>query len=176
MRDGLGRAVRPRSLPAVWSSAGTESRARATRPVRAPGANVETSSHEGSGPRTGPCRGTAARLTAGNPSGTEVSSGPADTCRPWGRGVEDATGTTPSERPGDPGCPPFIPFVTRTVTTPKVGTVRVEARRSRSRLRVERSAGTTTSTTGRSYRIRTRSPVSSRPPTVVPVCACTSLR
>jgi len=93
VRGGLGRAVRPRSIPALWSSAGTESGVRLARPVRAPQANVEASSCEGSGLRPGVCRDARSELTAGNPSGTEVSNGPADSCRPQGRGVEEASGT-----------------------------------------------------------------------------------
>ena len=112
--SGLGRAVRPRSPPALWSSAGTESGVRLARPVRAPQANVEASSCEGSGLRPGVCRDARSELTAGNPSGTEVSSGPADSCRPQGRGVEEARGTP---RTGTARQPPASLHSSRTFCT-----------------------------------------------------------
>jgi hypothetical protein len=88
---GLGRAVRPLLLASNGLHVGTEHRARLGEPVRALRANVEASSHEGSGPGTGLCREARARLTPGTPSGAEASSGTGDTCRPWGRGVEKAS-------------------------------------------------------------------------------------
>ncbi|QSG03058.1 hypothetical protein AArcS_1849 [Natranaeroarchaeum sulfidigenes] len=54
IRGGLGRAVRPCSQPALWSLAGTEPRTRPDRPVRAPEADVETSSLGGHGSRRPP--------------------------------------------------------------------------------------------------------------------------
>ena len=53
-------------------------------------------------------RDVPSRLAGGNPSGAEASSGPPDTCRSMGRGVEEATGTPPSGTPGNLGRPPFI--------------------------------------------------------------------
>ena len=110
---GLGRAVRPCSEPAVWSSAGTETRGRPVRRARAPRANVEASSCGDGGPRRRACRGAPAGLTGGTGPGTEVSSPPPDSRRSEGRGGEEASGTTRVRTPGSPGVrsihtrPPF---------------------------------------------------------------------
>lgn len=92
--SGLGRAVWPRSQTRNTVIAGAETRGRPVRPARTPRANVEASSREGSGPRCGACRGVGPGLTVETPSGAEASSGTTDTCRPRGRGVEEASGTT----------------------------------------------------------------------------------
>lgn len=44
-------------------------------------------------------------LIGDSPSGAEASSGPPDTCRSTGRGVEEATGIPPVGTPGNLGCP-----------------------------------------------------------------------
>ncbi len=43
------------------------------------------------------------RLVGDSPSGAEASSGPPDTCRSTGRGVEEATGIPPAGTPGNRG-------------------------------------------------------------------------
>ena len=110
-RIGLGRAVRPCSSPAIRSSAGAEPRVRPCRPARAPQANVEASSVGGGGPRHLVRRDDSPWLTGGSPSGTEVSSGPPDSRRSPGRGVEEARGSPRAGTPGNPGSPTFITTV-----------------------------------------------------------------
>jgi len=66
---------------------------------------VEASSHGDGGPRGRACRGVPTWLNDGTPPGTEVSSGPSNTRRSWGRGVEEANGITRVRTPGHPGCP-----------------------------------------------------------------------
>ena len=44
-------------------------------------------------------------LIGDSPSGAEASSGPPDTCRSTGRGVEEATGIPPAGTPGNRGRP-----------------------------------------------------------------------
>ena len=107
-RTGLGRAVRPCSSPAIRSSAGAEPRVRPCRPARAPQADVEASSVGGGGPRHLVRRDDSPWLTGGSPSGTEVSSGPPDSRRSPGRGVEEARGSPRAGTPGNPGSPTFI--------------------------------------------------------------------
>ena len=106
-RNGLGRAVRPCSLPALRSSAGAEPRVRPDRPARAPQANVEASSVGGGGSRPFVCRDDRPRLTGGSPSGAEASSGPLDSRRSTGRGVEEVRGLPRAGTPGNPGCPSY---------------------------------------------------------------------
>jgi len=66
---------------------------------------VEASSHGDGGPRGRTCRGAPTWLIDGTSPGTEVSSGPSNTRRSWGRGVEEANGITRVRTPGHPGCP-----------------------------------------------------------------------
>ncbi len=48
-------------------------------------------------------RDVPSRLAGDSPSGAEASSGPPDTCRSTGRGVEKATGIPPTGTPGNRG-------------------------------------------------------------------------
>src|SRR6056297_1593400 len=48
-------------------------------------------------------RDVPAWLAGDSPSGAEASSGPSDTCRSTGRGVEEATGIPPTGTPGNRG-------------------------------------------------------------------------
>ena len=87
-----------------------------SRPVWALQADVEASSCGGSGPRGHACRGAVARVIEVTPSGAEASSGPPDTCRSQGRGVEEASGTPPTGTPGNLGRPYYssaAPFALR---------------------------------------------------------------
>jgi len=76
---------------------------RPCRPARASQANVEASSVGGGGPRHLVRRDDSPRLTGGSPSGTEVSSGPPDSRRSPGRGVEKARGSPRAGTPGNSG-------------------------------------------------------------------------
>src|SRR6056297_611462 len=63
---------------------------------------MDASSHGDGGPRGRICRDAPAWLNDGTPPGTEVSSGPSNTRRSWGRGVEEANGITRVRTPGNP--------------------------------------------------------------------------
>ena len=64
---------------------------------------MEASSRGDGGRRGRICRDALAWLNDGSPPGTEVSSGPSNTRRSWGRGVEEANGITRARTPGNPG-------------------------------------------------------------------------
>jgi len=87
----------------MWPQVGTKRRVRPHRRVRAPQANVEASSHGDRGPVDPACRGAVCWLTGENPPGAEASSGALDICRSWGRGAEEASGTTRTRTSGNPG-------------------------------------------------------------------------
>lgn len=57
-------------------------------------------------------RDAPSRLVGDSPSGAEASSGPPDTCRSTGRGVEEATGIPPAGTPGNRGFHTHIPYRT----------------------------------------------------------------
>jgi hypothetical protein len=71
--------------------------------VWAPQANVEASSHGDRGPVDLACRGAIGWLTGESPPGAEASSGALDIYRSWGRGVEEASGTTRTRTSGNSG-------------------------------------------------------------------------
>ncbi len=60
-------------------------------------------------------------LIGDSPSGAEASSGPPDTCRSTGRGVEEATGIPPVGTPGNHGCPHSYFHSVLTVPSDSVG-------------------------------------------------------